>query len=299
MFSSRGTDDPLKIKPEILAYGEEVPALTAKGVQLLSGTSMAAPQVTGAIALLFEKMGKLTFEEVLSALMLSSTPLDDYSGYVQGAGLLNLTRLLKVPFIIDPPYLILYSWPGHEGSDIVTISFFGPPQEIKWSGPLKVEEIFHYKYKISGNREGYYYMRMETKGFAGNYPVMLVKTGFGLEVLNGRIYAIGLSEGTQVKVEVIFPDGDVLEFEGKAPQIIEFQPHEPGLYLFRAYSINGSAYLRKKFSGEGIKISNPPPYMPIYIVAFVVTYSLILAIFRFRSRARRGVYVSLKARASS
>lgn len=299
IFSSRGTDDPLKIKPEILAYGEKVPALTASGVHLLSGTSMAAPQVTGAIALLLEKFGRLTFKETLSALMLSAIPLDNYPGYVQGAGLLNVTRLLEIPFVVDPPYLILYSWPGHEGSETVSISFFAPPQEVRWTGPLEVRESSNYEFILSGNGEGYYYMKVVANGFVGNYPVMVVGSDFGLKVTTKRIYTIGLPEGTKVKVEVTFPDGDVQEFDGEAPRVAEFQPYESGLYLFKAYSANRSAYLRKEFLRESVKIPNPPPYMPIYMASFVITYSLILLIFRFRSRARREVYASLRAQASS
>lgn len=297
MFSSRGTEDPLSIKPEVLAYGEDVPALTSKGVRLLSGTSMAAPQVAGGVALLLEKFEGIGFKEVLSSLLLSSTPLDGYPYYVQGAGLLNLTKLLQVSFFVDPPYLLMYSWPGHESFGAVSLSFLAPPREVKWSGPLEVRKLSIDKYVIYGGDEGCYYMKIDADGFIGNYLVRVVKSSFGFDVVDDKICIAGLPEGTRVEVEVTFPDGTVQKFEGRAPVITGFRPYEPGLYLFTARYVNGSAYLRKELHPERLEIPNPPPYLPIYLASFLAIY--LLALLALRGRARRGAYASLKARASS
>jgi subtilisin family serine protease len=105
-FSSRGPSgcDNITIKPEICAPGVSIRSSYLDGTyKTLSGTSTAAPFVSGAVALLREFNPEATVEEIKNALLLSSTDLgstgedNDY-----GWGLLNLKKALD--FLPPPPF---------------------------------------------------------------------------------------------------------------------------------------------------------------------------------------------------
>ena len=107
-FSSWGVTPDLKLKPEISGVGGSIysatdPAISGGYYNYMSGTSMATPQITGAMAVLIEYLDKhypdLTGAEqrrVAADLLMSTadplmaTPTLEYSPRAQGAGLANL-----------------------------------------------------------------------------------------------------------------------------------------------------------------------------------------------------------------
>ncbi len=98
-FSSRGPtncyegpDTSLMIKPEVSAPGEGVYSCTDQsGYGTMSGTSMAAPHVTGAVLLLKEAFPEVPGDEILMALYNTATDLGDPGeDNVYGNGLINL-----------------------------------------------------------------------------------------------------------------------------------------------------------------------------------------------------------------
>lgn len=108
-FSSWGVPGSLTMKPEITAPGGNIYSLMNGGYQNMSGTSMAAPQVTGMAAVLAQyikankldtKTGRSVRFLVQSLLMSTATPLITatpltadlyyYSVLQQGAGLANV-----------------------------------------------------------------------------------------------------------------------------------------------------------------------------------------------------------------
>ncbi|GFN37158.1 S8 family peptidase [Tepidimicrobium xylanilyticum] len=94
-FSSRGPTKEGVEKPDIVAPGVNINSLsndTLNGYKVLSGTSMATPLVSGAVALLLEKHKDLKSTDIKERLLKSCIDLKD-SREKQGAGLLNL-RLL-------------------------------------------------------------------------------------------------------------------------------------------------------------------------------------------------------------
>lgn len=96
-YSSRGPTRECIIKPDILAPGSNI--ISCKCAQgeyrALSGTSMSAPIVSGAIALLLEKYPDLSPDDVKYMLKLSCDDLNEPSNR-QGWGLLNIKKLLNM-----------------------------------------------------------------------------------------------------------------------------------------------------------------------------------------------------------
>jgi minor extracellular serine protease Vpr len=111
-FSSRGPISPFYIKPDLVAPGVYVNTTTVGGrYNLTSGTSIAAPHVTGAIALLLQKYPNLDPSSVASLLTTTTDPVTDaygkiFSIEVSGSGRLNITRADSANLIIMPHSLV-------------------------------------------------------------------------------------------------------------------------------------------------------------------------------------------------
>lgn len=91
-FSSRGPTPAGLMKPDLLAPGVDIVSLdatNAKGYVMQSGTSMAAPVVSGAAACLYSLHPNLTPMEVKRILMHHTLPLRRTPLNAQGRGILN------------------------------------------------------------------------------------------------------------------------------------------------------------------------------------------------------------------
>ncbi len=111
-FSSRGPVSPFYIKPDLVAPGVFVNSTLAGGkYNLTSGTSFAAPHVSGAVALLLEKNPDLDPSDVASILSTTTDPVSDSYGNIfpveiSGSGRVNLTRAFSADVIIVPHDLV-------------------------------------------------------------------------------------------------------------------------------------------------------------------------------------------------
>lgn len=111
-FSSRGPVSPFYIKPDLVAPGVFVnTTLTDAKYNLTSGTSFAAPHVTGAAALLLQKNHEFTPKDIKSLLVTTTDFVTDayenkFPIEITGAGRLNITRAFEANLIISPPSLI-------------------------------------------------------------------------------------------------------------------------------------------------------------------------------------------------
>ncbi|MEU6782613.1 S8 family serine peptidase [Nonomuraea angiospora] len=106
-FSSKGPrDGDHAIKPDVTAPGVGIVAAQAGGTHVaMSGTSMAAPHVTGAAAILAQRHPDWTGRQLKAALIGSAAPAADATPYQQGAGLVDLVRALAQPVVAEPANL--------------------------------------------------------------------------------------------------------------------------------------------------------------------------------------------------
>jgi subtilisin family serine protease/Tol biopolymer transport system component len=121
-FSSRGPrlvpalrhliGGEFSIKPDITAPGVRIASTRAGGTSLgtpvdahytrASGTSMAAPHVAGAAAIVLQQRPELGAAGLKSALVTSAAPHDGLAVYQQGGGLLDIPAALDAPVATSP-----------------------------------------------------------------------------------------------------------------------------------------------------------------------------------------------------
>ncbi|MEH6904590.1 S8 family serine peptidase [Neobacillus drentensis] len=123
-FSSRGpVTGTWEIKPDIVAPGVAIHSTIPGGYLSLQGTSMAAPHVAGACALIKQAHPDWTPEEIKAALMNTAKPLADsgttdhvgkgnlssgstyYRTYEQGAGRIQVDEAIKATSLVSPSSL--------------------------------------------------------------------------------------------------------------------------------------------------------------------------------------------------
>jgi subtilisin family serine protease len=96
-FSARGPTGDGRRKPDLLAPGEKITSLTPRmGSRRMDGTSMAAPHVAGAAALLMARYPELIGrpQRIKEILMSTATDLKREPSF-QGAGLIDTLRALQ------------------------------------------------------------------------------------------------------------------------------------------------------------------------------------------------------------
>ncbi len=156
-FSARGPVSPFYQKPDLVAPGVFVNTTSLKNFyNITSGTSYAAPHVSGAIALLLEKNPELTPHEIKSILITTSDVITDqykkeFEFDAGGAGRIDLKKAFNSELIFDPPKLI-FNLSGQEilERQVIKMNAFGDSiniQKVEFSGEDNVE--FDYEIKES------------------------------------------------------------------------------------------------------------------------------------------------------
>lgn len=156
-FSSRGPVSPFYIKPDLVAPGAFInTTLTDGKYNFTSGTSFAAPHVSGAAALLLQKNPDLNPEEIKSVLLTTTDFVFDaydnkFSLEATGSGRLNITRAFEANLIIVPQYLIFHlsTEKPTENSNLKLSTMEGHLNEVKvgFVGP----EVVNFDFQQNGN----------------------------------------------------------------------------------------------------------------------------------------------------
>jgi minor extracellular serine protease Vpr len=152
-FSSRGPVSPFYIKPEIVAPGAYINTTqNYAGYNFTSGTSYAAPHVSGAAALLLQKNPDLHHHEIKSLLLTTAEPVSDaygqeFSIHEAGAGRLDIENAYNAKLIIEPPNFVVFA---SSDSKVVQKQFklktidgtFGGKFDVTFDGPefIKFDE---------------------------------------------------------------------------------------------------------------------------------------------------------------
>ncbi|TYS69646.1 S8 family serine peptidase [Sutcliffiella horikoshii] len=107
-FSSRGpVTHTWEIKPDVVAPGVAIDSTIPNGYLALQGTSMAAPHVAGASALIIQAHPEWTPAQVKAALMNTTKPLvkedgSSYSVLEQGTGRIQLEEAIQTNSLVYP-----------------------------------------------------------------------------------------------------------------------------------------------------------------------------------------------------
>lgn len=109
-FSSRGpVTDTWEVKPDIVAPGVAINSTIPGGYLSLQGTSMAAPHVAGACALIKQAHPEWTPDQIKAALMNTAKPLvkngKPYRTFEQGAGRIQVNEAVKATSLVSPSSL--------------------------------------------------------------------------------------------------------------------------------------------------------------------------------------------------
>ncbi len=101
-FSSRGPiGGKSYVKPEVLAPGVNINSLKpGNGYAVMSGTSMAAPHVAGAAALMLQLHPNLKPEDIKALLMTSAHRIDQ-DVFTQGTGIVDLSLASSLQWVIQ------------------------------------------------------------------------------------------------------------------------------------------------------------------------------------------------------
>jgi len=136
-FSSYGQDVELEVAPSVMAPGGLITStypLERGGIASLSGTSMSAPHVAGAVALLLENQPGLDPFEVRDRLQNTAEPavwsLNPDLGFLdhtfrQGAGMIQIDRAVTTEHRVVPGQIAL----GDHVSSEVTITVWNDSEE--------------------------------------------------------------------------------------------------------------------------------------------------------------------------
>ncbi|TBR11404.1 MAG: peptidase S8 [Candidatus Nitrosotenuis sp.] len=177
-FSSRGPVSPFYIKPNLVAPGVFVNTTSIKGnYNLTSGTSFAAPHVSGTAAILLQKNPKLTPYEINSIISTTADPISDTYGTpfpleISGVGRLNVTKAFNANLVITPYYVIFdlspYTKTQTSLLQIKTINQESP--KIRADFKLN-EDAAGFDYSFGGNR--LYITSSLAKEIPGEYQGMI------------------------------------------------------------------------------------------------------------------------------
>ncbi|ASN04065.1 S8 family serine peptidase [Virgibacillus necropolis] len=207
-FSSRGpVTVNWDIKPDVVAPGAKILSTIPSGYAVLQGTSMAAPHVAGALALVKEAHPDWTVDQLTNALKTTAQPFYDATGEIlepisQGMGLIQPEAAILTDTILHEPLLSLGKVEQHADEKTVNLTvenisgqsqsyYFTIPNQqkgLRWHLPREFTVEPHGKKSVpikvdvtsnwldEGIHQGYLALNSEDKTYQLPY-LFLNKTG--------------------------------------------------------------------------------------------------------------------------
>ncbi len=238
-FSSRGpVTNTWEIKPDVVAPGVAINSTIPKGYMELQGTSMAAPHVAGAAALIKQAHPEWTPEQVKAALMNTAKLLTDgknklYEPYVQGAGRIQVLEAIKAETLVYPGTLTFGMFHQEDPRTV---------KDVKITIDNQSEEEKHYTFQMPKDMEGIqwklpasFYLKPKEKREV-TISVDLTPSNMGEGLHSGHLY---LNEGSK---QIHLPYMMVIE-EPDYPRVMAFQfgpADQPSTYQFQLYLPRGA-----------------------------------------------------------
>ncbi|MDT8860437.1 S8 family serine peptidase [Alkalihalobacillus sp. MEB130] len=161
-FSSRGpVTQTWEVKPDLVAPGVSIDSTVPKGYLGLNGTSMSAPHVAGAAALVKQAHPDWNPEQIKAALMNTAKKLindegEPYYPYEQGAGRLQVDKAIEAKTLAYPGAVTFGKWTKSDPREKREITFtienhdnhtrtyhvkppFELPDGLQWQVPFATE----------------------------------------------------------------------------------------------------------------------------------------------------------------
>ena len=311
-FSSRGPISPFYIKPDLVAPGAFINTTLVGGkYNFTSGTSFAAPHVSGAAALLLQKKNNLQPIEVKSLLVTTTNSVSDAYGNqfpveIAGSGRLNVTQAFDANLIIKPTYLIFNVSPEKNvQSQFLQIkSIDGNNENIKVSFIGNDYVDFDYKLKndrlnitASINKEFFGEVQdkvfIEQNGVIYNIPIVSHLTNATIDVVeqNGEMNFKILSskEWSYAKISVIDKDNSIIDTTSATPtKDAAITVYNPGVYWIeskimidgKTFDVNDIVEVKSATEAKGldlfhlIKIPDKPILIIFSVVAIIALVGL-------------------------
>ena len=304
-YSSLGPSDDFSIKPEILAPGDNVvaPLIGSSGYVEVSGTSFSAPQVAGTLALIAQLHPNITSEEAFSMVTLAATVAGGYFGVfpesVQGAGVLNISKTLSLPFALDLHYMMLFPSATHSYSQVVELQpFDGGRPSLSYSGPYPLSFSANGTSSFSvtagpssSTDEAEDRIQIAWGGISYSLPVRIIPGDLwlGYDTATDQLYST-YNGSTDATVTVELPDGSMLQGTLSASHNYSFLPVLTGVYRVTV-SATGSNVSQvghlELFSTTGPQVAPSipsdtfPDFVPLGVVAFSAFVALLAAALYF------------------
>jgi minor extracellular serine protease Vpr len=249
-FSSRGpVTGTWEVKPDLVAPGVAVNSTIPGGYLSLQGTSMAAPHVAGACALIKQAHPEWTPEQIKASLMNTAKPLMNnesklYRTFEQGAGRIQVNDAVKARSLVIPSSLKFGKYDDSEDSHKAYVQVENVSDEkINYSFEIpKQSEGLHWRLPLSFSLE------------PGQSRDLTIELQVDPKLLKGKIHD-GYLNIIAGKDTIPLPYIYVLE-EPNYPRVMGFDFKDgdiPGTYRYEVYLPGGA----EEF---GIALFHPDDY---------------------------------------
>jgi subtilisin family serine protease len=295
-FSSRGPTDDFTMKPEVLAPGDSVvaPLFGSSGYVEGSGSSFSTPQVAGTLALLAQVHPNITAEEAFSMVTMGASVGQGYFGTfpleVQGAGVLNVSRTVNLPFFLDLHYLMLYPSTDHSYSEDVIVTTFQGGSSLSPSFVGDYPLNFSLASGAGGSStltvtappsqslaQAEDHVRLSWGGQVYSIPVRIIPGSFwlGYDAASGQVYS-SYQGARDADLTILRPDGSVLQGTLSSTHNFSLIPDLAGFYKVTLSLVGSSSVqvgrlivLSGTSSNAGFLASEAfPDFVPLGVILF-------------------------------